>query len=62
MKDYPRIGSKQKHNLKNRCAVCGGLKPDLRIDVEVNNFRGDDDVYLIHTECFDDLKKKVGIK
>lgn len=53
-KTYPRVGSKQKAK-GGQCKICGKQNADLRVDVQFNVFRGDDEVYKVHKSCIDEL-------
>ena len=33
------------------CWICGEPKADAKMEIQINNFRGDDDVYKIHWKC-----------
>ncbi len=58
---YPRIGDKfpMENNLSKtapksgsvRCARCHYRAGVMRIDVQVNRFRGDDDVFYLCQKC-----------
>jgi hypothetical protein len=50
---YPKIGGKSDRKPQGRCKLCGKNKADCRVDVEFNEFRGDDIVYKCHKECAD---------
>ena len=41
------------------CIVCGEPKSDARMEVQVNIFRGDDDVYKIHWKCRHKARGKI---
>ena len=58
-KEYPRIGSIQKlYKPKGLCRICGQNKSDHKVDVEINIFRGDDEVYKVHRKCLMALPPK----
>lgn len=48
-------------NVTGECLMCGTMigkgKNCFRRDVENNEFRGDDTVYVMHVRCFSGLKK-----
>ncbi len=50
-KQYPTIGSKQPWRTGKKCAICGKAGTDQRIDIQVNWFRGDDEVIHVHADC-----------
>ena len=50
-KKYPTIGSKQSWRTGKVCPICGIAGTDQRIDIQVNWFRGDDDVIYVHAAC-----------
>lgn len=56
MKEYPRIGSRSKKKPKGMCVICKEGKADARVDVEINMFRGDDDVYKVHSRCIKNVR------
>ena len=63
---YPRIGSKRKQpaiKRKRRCKQCKQLtpmrKPIWRVDVQFNQFRGDDGVWYVCLNCMVTQKKAV---
>lgn len=58
---YPRLGSTQKIKPGPQCWVCKQPGADRRVEVQVNWFRGDDDVYKVHVACIPDLKKRLHI-
>lgn len=48
---YPRIGEKTKrYQKKGTCKICGEPSQG-RVDVQVNWFRGDDDVWKVCENC-----------
>lgn len=57
MSDIRKYQIIKKQKPKGLCKICGENKSDSRIDVQVNNFRGDDDVFNIHNKCF----KEIGV-
>ncbi len=50
MKTYPCIGNTYKVHRRN-CQICRQAKAVVRIDVEVNYFRGDDEVFRACEKC-----------
>lgn len=42
------------------CIVCGQNKAESWVDVQVTWFRGDDDVYHIHKDCYKLIVKREG--
>ena len=61
-REYPRFGNGTKPNPKNikqtqfkKCFVCG-LSPASRRDVQVNWFRGDDEVPNLCISHWDDME------
>lgn len=57
MSKYPRIGEWFKCKPKGVCVVCGDIKADARATIQINNFRGDDEVFKVHAHC---IKSDVG--
>lgn len=55
MKQYPRIGSRNKLKGARQCRICGSPGADERIDIQVSWFRGEDEVLLVHSECANGL-------
>lgn len=53
-KQYPAIGYKSKGGGKKgaKCAICKNSPGISRIDIEVNWFRGDDDVFYVCLDCY----------
>ena len=49
----------RKCNPQGLCIICGEPKADARMEVQINNFRGDDDVYKIHWKCRNEAKGKI---
>lgn len=50
---YPKVGYKSGFSRirgKKICAICGGAGPG-RVEVQVNIFRGDDDVHKVCATC-----------
>ncbi len=41
------------------CIICKESKADARVEVQTNNFRGDDDVYKIHWKCRHKARGKI---
>lgn len=53
MSEYPRIGETiDLYKKRGICRLCGENKSDMRIDIQINNFRGDDEVFTVHKKCF----------
>ena len=48
---YPRIGDIRNVRPQGLCCICKQPKSDCRVDVQLNWFRGEDDVHKIHREC-----------
>ena len=49
---YPKIGEcSVKSKYKGKCYICDGIKSEMRVDIQVNCFRGDDVVISVHKEC-----------
>jgi len=58
---YPKIGGVlKKQRPKGICKICGMNLSDSELHIQVNVFRGDDEVFNIHGECFNslDLREK----
>lgn len=52
MKRYPVIGEISEMNYpKGKCKICQQLKSDIRIDVETDCMRGNDEVFTVHRKC-----------
>jgi hypothetical protein len=67
MSKYPRFGQTYRVKPRGLCTICGGNKSDARVDVEVNQFRGDDVVYKVHQRCINgknnrELLKLLGVE
>lgn len=56
--EYPKIGQIVSKHKQGLCKICGGNKSDSYVNVQVNWFRGDDEVFNIHKKCVD----KIGYK
>jgi hypothetical protein len=59
-RQYPRIGKIEKVKPQGLCFLCdtvmlNGKRPEKRIHVEYDYFRGNDDVFKAHGECIDVL-------
>lgn len=52
---YPRIGMFHTKKPKGRCRISGEVGADANLDIEINEFRGDDEVFNIHAVCADPL-------
>lgn len=49
---YPRIGEIKRYNGSRMCKACGIItKPCKRVDIQVNWFRGDDEVFYVCDTC-----------
>ena len=48
---YPRLGSWYVFRGERPCAICKQPGADAVMPVQVNWFRGDDDVHIVHKEC-----------
>jgi hypothetical protein len=48
-----------KNNKKGKCFYCEAPKSDTIIEVYVNWFRGDDDIYYVHKQCIDKAIEKI---
>ena len=62
MKDsnkYPIIGSTSKKYPRGICRICKQPKSDFRVDIQVNEFRGDDDVIYMHKSCYKEVGSNV---
>ena len=51
MKKYPRVVDYRKKAVGGKCYVCGIDGADETAYVQINSFRGDDDVYILHSNC-----------
>ena len=53
------------YNWKQGCELCKKSFEEkekfVRIDIETNQFRGDDDVYCFHKKCYGDGLKKLNL-
>ena len=55
---YPRIGEiSTPYKPQGMCIFCGGNKANRRIEIQVNWFRGDDDVAKAHGRCIAQIPK-----
>lgn len=59
-KKYPRIGQIIRRHPQGMCNICNavllnGRKPDTRIDIQIDAYRGNDLVFKAHRQCVDDL-------
>lgn len=52
---YPRIGEIVKC-VRGRCRLCDKPRSNKAVIVQVNCFRGDDEVLTVHADCIKDLK------
>ena len=52
---YPRFGQVRHHKPQGKCVICGNGKAEKRVDVQINIFRGDDEVYKVHAKCIEGL-------
>lgn len=53
-RSYPYISEKLKLRGKQAsglCVFCGQPRSDMRLVVQVNWFRGDDEVFKVHGDC-----------
>ena len=48
---YPRIGRIRRVYPMGLCYVCKQPKSDMRVDVEFDYMRGNDDTYKVHRHC-----------
>lgn len=56
---YPRIGSTSKlSHPRHVCQLCVQLKADLRVDVQLDPFRGNDEVFYVHQTCWDNTPRE----
>lgn len=60
---YPRIGTTVRHRSKKKkrfnCFVCEKIifsGDFMRVDIQMNHMRGDDDVYSICMPCWEEVK------
>jgi len=51
---YPYISETRKMKQPaHRCALCGETQADTKATLQINWFRGDDEVFYIHQRCID---------
>lgn len=43
--------TRTKKNPGGKCALCGSEQADMRLDIQINEFRGDDDIVNVHQAC-----------
>ena len=52
---YPRLGGIEKRTKRRstgaRCVVCGKYGANRKVTIQVNWFRGDDEIVNVHQEC-----------
>lgn len=52
MRFYPRLGQiRRASHPQGLCALCGENKANGRVDVQTDEFRGNDVVYKVHLSC-----------
>jgi len=58
---YPRIGQiitiANKRQEQYRCEFCKLSGVNKWVEIQVNQFRGDDDIFFFHSKCLDGLKE-----
>ncbi len=50
-----KIYLSRKSKPKGLCKICGQNKSDSQAEVQTNWFRGDDLVYNVHKDCFNEI-------
>lgn len=48
---YPRVGEIRDRKPQGLCKICKCNKSDKEVHVEVDYFRGNDEVYKVHSSC-----------
>jgi hypothetical protein len=61
---YPRVGEIITVRPQGLCAICGevlqdGKRPEKRVHVQHNYFRGDDSVFKAHGACIQQVGKRL---
>lgn len=58
-KQYPRFGQRyrlSRNQSQGLCIVCNKPKADARVTIQVDWFRGNDEVFKVHWACIKDKK------
>lgn len=56
--EYPKLGQIVSKHKQGICKICGENKSDQHVYVQINWFRGDDEVFNVHKKC----GVKIGVK
>ncbi|HSG61631.1 MAG TPA: hypothetical protein VLA24_09380 [Pseudomonadales bacterium] len=51
MKQYPYLSDRIKTQAGGLCALCGHPMANMKLIIEINVMRGDDDVVKVHRAC-----------
>jgi hypothetical protein len=62
-KNYPRLGRTQALKYpQGICVNCGGNESELKLHIQYNYMRGDDDVITCHKQCKESALKALEVK